>query len=432
MPSTTIYKFPMARTFNNTFLRSSFTKAITPLRSTAPSQAILSSVTTTLAALLSSALSHAPSTTSSSITTISGVRRARMLSRPFTAQWATTLALLSITLFSYCSLLITPATAAPAKHTLASNKVVNSMALTFSDTSALPLQLQIESQVRGTQKLAYLPTTGPSLDFYYLNYRPTYIAGQSTIDFWMISPKGIAAPKTASLELFDEFGKIHLATLVKEGTEIPQGKAASGEPFLWKSWVVPKDLKADFDFSDKFRVILKTSFDSASNPALMNAGGRRKMVKKVVKVDKRSIITSVLDNIFKRAAPVKKTTKDTPVNTAGVTVVQDRQFRIKGLKATPGGKVNPAKLHVNSVAPQQPNAGADAKVKTTDTKDASTPANNKDTTTSSAAPVVPAPVAPQTKGRKSSAVSSVTEINLSVSVIVAFTVALLSFLGLLV
>ncbi|KAF9141024.1 hypothetical protein BGX30_005589 [Mortierella sp. GBA39] len=426
MPSTTIYKFPMAQTSNNTFLKSSFTKAITPLRSTAPSQAIFSSATTTLAALLTSALSHAPSTTSSSITKTSGIRRARMLSRQFTAQWATTLALLSITLLSYCSLLTTPATAAPAKHTPASSNVVNSMALTFSDTSALPLQLQIESQVRGTQKLAYLPTTGPSLDFYYLNYRPTYIAGQSTIDFWMISPKDIAAPKTASLELFDEFGKIHLATLVKEGTKIPQDKAASGEPFLWKSWVVPKDLKADFDFSDKFRVILKTS-DSVSNLALMNAGGRGKMVmkKKVIKIDKRSIATSVLDNIFKRAAPVKKATKDTPVNAAGVTVVQDRQFRIKGLQATPGGKVNPAKLHVNSVAPQ-PNTGANAKVKTTDSKDASTPVNNQSTTTSSAAPVVP-----QTEGRKSSAVSSVTDINLSVSVIVTFTVALLTFLGLL-
>ncbi|KAG9069497.1 hypothetical protein KI688_010400 [Linnemannia hyalina] len=429
MPLTTIYKFPMAQTSNNTFLKSSFTKAITPLRSTAPSQAILSSTTTALTALLSSAFSNAPSTTSSSTTTTSGVRRVRMLSRPFTAQWATTLALLSITLLSYFSLLTTPATAAPAKHTPASNNVVKSMALTFSDTSALPLQLQIESQVRGTQKLAYLPTTGPSLDFYYLNYRPTYIAGKSTIDFWMISPKGIAAPKTASLELFDEFGKIHLATLVKEGTEIPQDKAASGNPFLWKSWVVPKDLKADFDFSDKFRVILKTSSDSVSNPALMNAGGRRKMVKKVVKVDKRSIVTSVLDNIFKRAAPVKKAaTKDTPVNAAGVTVVQDRQFRIKGLEATPGGNVNPAKLHVNSVAPQQPNTDANAKVvKTTNTKDASTSVNGQDMTTSSAAPIVL-----QTEGRKSSAMSSVTDIDLSVSVIVTFTVALLTFLGLLV
>lgn len=429
MPSTTIYKFPMAHTTNSSFLRSSFTKAITPLRSTAPTQAILSSTTTALAALLSSALSHTPSTNSSPSTTTSGIRHSRMLSRPFTAHWATTLALLSITLLSYCSLLTTPATAAPAKHTPAPNNLVNAMALTFSDTSALPLQLQIESQVRGTQKLAYLPTTGPSLDFYYLNYRPTYIAGQSTIDFWMISPKGVAAPKTASLELFDEFGKIHLATLVKEGTEIPQDKAGTGEPFLWKSWVVPKELKADFDFSDKFRVILKTS-DTVSTPVVMNVGGgrgKKMMNKKVVKNDKRSMATSVLGKIFKRAAaPVNKATKDTIVKAAGFTVVQDRQFRIKGLQATPGGKVNPAKLHVNSVAPPA-NNGANANAKTTvDSKDASTSINNKETTASSDSPVVP-----QTAGKKSSAVSYMTDINLSVSVIVTFTVALLTFFGLL-
>lgn len=206
-----------------------------------------------------------------------------------------------------------------------------------------------------------------------------------------------------------------------------QDKAGTGEPFLWKSWVVPKELKADFDFSDKFRVILKTS-DSVSTPALMNVGGRGKkmMNKKVVKNDKRSVATSVLDKVFKRAAaPVKKATKDTTVKAAGFTVVQDRQFRIKGLQATPGGRAHPAKLHVNSVAPPA-NTGANAKVKTADPKDASTPGNNKDTTASSAAPGVP-----KTEGRKSSAVSSVTVMNLSVSVIVTFTVALLTFLGLL-
>ncbi|KAF9155832.1 hypothetical protein BG015_008409 [Linnemannia schmuckeri] len=339
-----------------------------------------------------------------------------MLSRPFTAQWATTLVILSITLFSYCSFLSSPASAAPAKHIPAPTNLVNAMDLTFSDTSALPLQLQIESQVRGSQKLAYLPTTGPSLDFYYLNYRPTYIAGQSTIDFWMISPKGVAAPKTGSLELFDEFGKIRLATLVKEGTEIPQDKAGTGEPFLWKSWVVPKELKSDFDFSDKFRVILKTS-DSAAAPTVMNVGGRGKKMlnKKVVKNDKRSVASSVLDKIFKRAAPVKKAAnKDTAIKAAGFTVVQDRQFRIKGLQATPGGNVNPAKLHVNSVAPSA-STDADAKVTPID----------KDTTAS------PTTIVSQVQGKNSSAVSSLTDINLSVSVLVTFTVALLTFLGLL-
>ncbi|KAF8947978.1 hypothetical protein BGZ47_007116 [Haplosporangium gracile] len=425
MTSVTIFKFPMAHNSNNSFLKSSFTKAITPLRTTAPYQAALSSTNTALVALLASTLSRTssfiPSTTSSSTST-STIRQGRILSRPFTARWSTLLALLSITLLSYGSLLSSPASAAPAKHTPAPTNVVNAMALTFSDTSALPLQLQIESQVRGTQKLAYLPTTGPSFNFYYLNYRPTYIAGQSTIDFWMISPKGVAAPKTGSLELFDEFGKIRLATLVKEGTEIPQDKAKSGEPFLWKSWVVPKELKSDFDFSDKFRVILKTS-DSAATPAVVNIGGREEKVvnkkggkkggKKGVKNDKRSIASSVLDKIFKRAAPVKKTAnKDTTIKAAGFTAVQDRQFRIKGLQATPGGKVNPTKLHVNSIAPPA-NTGANAKGKTDNPKDAS------------------APIVLQAHAMKSSAVSSLIDINLSVSMIVTFTVALLTFLGLL-
>ncbi|KAG0275403.1 hypothetical protein BGZ97_010303, partial [Linnemannia gamsii] len=283
--------------------------------------------------------------------------------------------------------------------------------------------------------LAYLPTSGPSLDFYYLNYRPTYIAGQSTIDFWMISPKGVQAPKTASLELFDEFGKIKLATLVKEGTEIPQKKkeVVNGEPFLWKSWVIPKELKSDFEFSDKFRVVLRTSDNTpAVAPAVKNNGGgrgKKAMNKKVVKNDKRSI----LDKIFKRAAataPVKKAAaKDTKstVKAAGVVVVvQDRQFRIKGLQAIPGGKVNPAKFHVNSIAPAPAvNSGANYKLETSNPNDTSTPApaNNKVATAD--------PVAPHVEGKKSSAVSSMADINLSVSAIVTLTVTFLTFLGLL-
>ncbi|KAG0273773.1 hypothetical protein BGZ95_010408 [Linnemannia exigua] len=308
------------------------------------------------------------------------------------------------------------------------------MQLTFSDTSPLPLQLQIESKVKGTQKLAYLPTTGPGLDFYYLNYRPTYIAGQSTIDFWMVSPKGVQPPKTASLELFDEFGKVKLTTLVKEGTEVPQGLASKGEPFLWKSWLVPQELQSDFEFSEKFRVVLKTS-DSATPapalPAVMNAGGGgggrkgvKTMGKKVVKNDKRSsfsslMTSSVLNRIFKRA-PAKKATK---VKAAGgFVVVQDRQFRIKGLKATPGGNINPAKLHVNSVAPTSANANTNtnAKVKTANPPN-SINNNNKDSTAT--------PVVPQVDGKKASAgVSSLASINLLVTLSVA---VLFSFLGIL-
>ncbi|KAF9105889.1 hypothetical protein BGX29_011101 [Mortierella sp. GBA35] len=314
------------------------------------------------------------------------------------------------------------------------------MHLTFSDTSALPRQLQIESQVRGTQKLAYLPTTGPSLDFYYLNYRPTYIAGQSTIDFWMISPKGTREPKTASLELFDEFGKVRLATLVKEGTEIPQAVASMGKPFLWKSWVVPKELKSDFDFSEKFRVVLRTS-DTASAPSTPAASttaaagdGKTKAIgKKVVKNDKRTVSSSLLNKIFKRApAPAKESAASTPttVKATGFVVVQDRQFRIKGLQATPGGKPNPAKLNVNSVS-QPPTTNTNANIKDSTTAGAATNSNKNTDTTSAAQVVSQAEGIDGTRKKTSTGTSSLSSINLSVSmVIITLTVALFSLLGL--
>ncbi|KAF8984180.1 hypothetical protein BGZ46_008694 [Entomortierella lignicola] len=222
--------------------------------------------------------------------------------------------------------------AAPSKHSSAPNSLADPMSISISETSALPLQLQIESQARGKWKLAYLPATGPSLDFYYLNYRPTYRAGESIIDFWMLTPKGTPAPMTGSLELYDEFGKIRLAVLVPEGTKIPQNIANKNEPFLWKSWTIPKTLKAEFDFSEKFRVILKTSTNTKNGK---RADPESELL---VKGNNRHVL--VADNA------------DTMIfsSDAVVATAQDRQFRIKGLKASPGGKPNPAKLYVNSVA----------------------------------------------------------------------------------
>ncbi|KAF9899611.1 hypothetical protein EC991_008537 [Linnemannia zychae] len=427
MPSTTIYKFPMPHPNNNkAFLKSSFTKAIAPLRTTAPSQAVVASATAALTTLLTTVIS----TPTSSALPQCNNRMSNNSTRSFRATtWATTFALLSITLLSYCSLL---SSAAPAKHTPAPPSLVSSMQLTFSDTSPLPLQLQIESQVRGTQKLAYLPTTGPGLDFYYLNYRPTYIAGQSTIDFWMVSPMGAQAPKTASLELFDEFGKVRLATLVKEGTEVPRDVAAKGEPFLWKSWMVPKELKANFEFSDKFRVVLRTS-DSTAAPATMNVGGKGKktMSKKVVKNDKRStsITSSLLNKIFKRAAPAPAKKAATTKPAGGFVVVQDRQFRIKGLKATPGGQVNPAKLNINSVAlpPVNGNTNTNAKSKVKTSNPSTTITDNKDTGAAAPAPAANAPVVPLSNSKPSAGISSLTGINLFLTVTVT---VLLCFLGL--
>jgi hypothetical protein len=57
-------------------------------------------------------------------------------------------------------------------------------------------------------------------------------------------------------------------------------------------------------------------------------------------------------------------------------VVQDRQFRIKGLTASPGGSPNPAKLSVNSALPLDPKANSNTKANT-DTNSASRTSNNK-------------------------------------------------------
>ncbi|KAG0261277.1 hypothetical protein BG011_001165 [Mortierella polycephala] len=217
------------------------------------------------------------------------------------------------------------------------------MGFSVSDSSALPLQLQIEARVAGAQKLAYLPTSDPSLDFYYLNYRPSYRAGESTIDFWMLTPQGSKAPKTGPLELFDEFGRIRLAVLVPEGTEAPQTTANKNKPFLWKNWVVPKTLKANFDFSEKFRVVLRTS-DTNNN--------MKKKVDKRLDMDDSTMLDFLLvknKNKHVSAADNANTISSSAL-TDHSTIVQDRQFRIKGLKATPGGNLNPTKMNVHSVA----------------------------------------------------------------------------------
>ncbi|KAG0321705.1 hypothetical protein BGZ99_003728 [Dissophora globulifera] len=238
---------------------------------------------------------------------------------------------------------ITSVSAAPAKHAPIPINVIHAMSSSTSEASALPLQLQIEAQVAGKQQLAYLPTTGPSMDFYYLNYRPIYIAGESKIDFWMLTPKGKQAPKTGSLELFDEFGKIRLAILAPEGTEIPQAIANKNKPFLWKSWKVPSTLKSGFEFSDKFRVILKTSDSSLASAT--NASKNERRSDSLLEFLVRSRDKLVLDNgnVDMRSG-----------SSSAVSVfdfVQDRQFKIKGLQAVPGGKRNPANLNVNTVAP---------------------------------------------------------------------------------
>ncbi|KAK3840524.1 MAG: hypothetical protein JOS17DRAFT_727324 [Linnemannia elongata] len=271
------------------------------------------------------------------------------------------------------------------------------MSLQFSDTSALPLQLQIESQVRGTQKLAYLPTTtttagggqSPSLDFYYLNYRPTYLAGSpeaGKIDFWMLTPEGSQAPATGSLELFDEFGKIRLATLVEEGTEVPKAVANQNLPFLWKTWKIPQTLQADFDFSEKFRIVLKTSDHiaaakkaaaaaAANNNNNNNNNANHNNGKRQLGDDVAGLVDFLLVKNKNKHATSADNASTLKSMGAGNMVVQDRQFRIKGLTASPGGKPNPAKLTVNSII-ASPKSSTSPKSATDDKSTASTNNNN--------------------------------------------------------
>ncbi|KAF9328385.1 hypothetical protein BG006_008404 [Podila minutissima] len=265
--------------------------------------------------------------------------------------WAT-LAIVCVSVLSSSSTSPMVVHAAHPRHTPAPANLINAMGFALSETSPLSLQLQLEAAVAGTQKLAYLPTSGPAMDFYYLNYRPSYRAGHSKIDFWMLTPKGSTPPKSGSLELYDEFGKILLATLVPEGTVIPQGAANKNEPFLWKSWAIPATLKADFDFSEKFRVVLKTSDTHAAVATAAKVNNKKK------KIGKRA----------DAAGPEK-------------VAVQDRQFRIKGLKATPGGQPNPAKVRANHVVEAPPassantvpasNANLDTKIPNSKASDAS-------------------------------------------------------------
>ncbi|KAF9436350.1 hypothetical protein BGZ76_004210 [Entomortierella beljakovae] len=215
--------------------------------------------------------------------------------------------------------------AVPAKHRPSSKNVLNDMSISYSDNSPMPLQLQIESQTMGKQTLEYLPTTGQSIDFHYINYRPLHQAGESQMDFWMLTPKGTPAPKTGSLELYDEFGKVRLAVLVPEGTEIPQDIANKNVPFFWKSWVIPKTLDADFNFSERFRVVLKTS-DS------------KHLVEADIKYNKREDLGFELKVKGKNKHINDADNADTIVSPSrsGIAIVQDHQFRIEELEAMPG------------------------------------------------------------------------------------------------
>ncbi|KAG0334708.1 hypothetical protein BG000_008107 [Podila horticola] len=344
-----MFKLPI----NQAFLASSLTKAIQPFSTTAPSEALIAAASTTAKSLVACLPKSSLSKSSLSKSSVAKMLPPSAMA-PFTL-WAISLLCISIMTTSII------VDAAPKKHTSAPDKLVSAMGFTVSATSPLPLQLQLEARVAGNQKLAYLPTSGPAMDFYYLNYRPSYIAGESKLDFWMLTPQGSTPPKTASLELFDEYGKIRLATLVPAGTGVPSATANKNEPFLWKSWTIPKTLKSDFEFSEKFRVVLRTS--SSGNAKQVEVMGNKKNNKRAEAKDEEDVLLvknknkhlNAVNNAETVDSTVASANNKNKVSSAAaapdVMVVQDRQFRIKGLKASPGGQPNPAKLRVNSVAP---------------------------------------------------------------------------------
>ncbi|KAF9916407.1 hypothetical protein BX616_003850 [Lobosporangium transversale] len=352
---------------SSTFLRSSLRKLMLPLTIPVPTGGLFQPASINTGASFST-LPIRGSLISKSVIKQKYIRSSSSYSILSTARRAITLFCLTCFALSILSV----SDAAPAKHTIAPKEVVNAMSFSMSDPNALPLQLRIEAQVAGKQKLAYLPTTGPSLDFYYLNYRPLYLAGESQIDFWMLTPQGSQPPKTASLELYDEFGKIRIATLVPEGTKVPQEEASKNQPFLWKSWKIPKTLNADFDFSEKFRIILKTSdskpveasqqqqVDNSGNNNNNNNNSMKKRFDSLLEFLVKGKTRHILDTSVTASGNDRFSLKASPQNSAvlssnpKVMIVQDRQFRIKGLQASPGGKPNPAKVHVNRVASSDP------------------------------------------------------------------------------
>ncbi|KAF9385675.1 hypothetical protein CPB97_004577 [Podila verticillata] len=348
-----MFKLPI----DQAFLASSMTKVIQPLSTTAPSKALFSKATNTAKNLVA----HLPKPSRPSTLFSSRLEPSftKMIPpsalAPFTL-WAA-ISLLCVSIMTSTYIIVD---AAPSKHAHAPNNLVSAMGFTVSATSPLPLQLELEARVAGTQKLAYLPTSGPSMDFYYLNYRPAYIAGESKLDFWMLTPQGTPPPKTASLELFDEYGKIRLATLVPEGTKVPQKVANKNEPFLWKSWTIPKTLNANFEFSEKFRVILRTSDDEtvevvkkAKKKKNKSAEEEKEYKEEEEEEEEEEVVLLVKNKNKHLKSPNNAETVDSDNSAVApaTVVVQDRQFRIMGLEATPGGQPNPAKMRVNSEAP---------------------------------------------------------------------------------
>ncbi|KAG0044908.1 hypothetical protein BGZ83_009826 [Gryganskiella cystojenkinii] len=361
--------------YTSTFFRSSLQKAIMPFTHTGVSS---------------------PAAIARPMVTVSSARRSRSSSISSSSSPLLFLALTAVVLFLASAPILRSVEAAPppikpARHTTAPKNLINAMDVVFSDRSPLPLQLQLEKQVGNIQKLAYLPiryipgsASAPppvtaegvrgelpnnNLDFYYINYRPLYLAGESTIDFWMLSSEGSGEPpETASLELRDEYGRVPLAVLVPEGTKVPQDLAKKNLPFLWKSWKVPKTLKSDFDFSDKFRVVLKTSATHAIKRQIAvpvpitadHAGVNKEEVqdKKTKKTKKEKRSSTPLDFLqVENNGEIESVRAQEPAANGfkNVLLVQDRQFKIKGLQAVPGGKPNPAKIiynaHLTTAAP---------------------------------------------------------------------------------
>ncbi|KAG9288294.1 hypothetical protein G9A89_021325 [Geosiphon pyriformis] len=90
-------------------------------------------------------------------------------------------------------------------------------------------------------------TGSGALDFYYLNWKTSYTAGEN-LDLFVILNPGANPPTQVLISLFDEYNRIKIADL----GDIPLGQYQVGEPFALATWKVENKLSANFDFDSGY------------------------------------------------------------------------------------------------------------------------------------------------------------------------------------
>jgi len=123
-----------------------------------------------------------------------------------------------------------------------------------------------------------------SLDYYYLMWTTSYSAGDS-MDFKLIANPGKTPPATVAIAIYDEFNKVKISDITQSAALTAP---TAGQPFSLYKWQVPSTLQSNFDFtSGYFTVVLSWT-------------------------------------------------------EAGTTITKERRLKLNNVKATPGGKPNPA------------------------------------------------------------------------------------------